>query len=369
MQGTASLIFAAGMTLLACKSDDDASPGDASSESDAAGAADGGGGNDDATGGGLAATCSARIAFGSLFVVNSDGTGMRTLSLVEGGVAPSWSPDGAKLAFIRDFDLWTINDDGTNEQDFDVPTFNPGDFTAPRWAPAGTQIALAWDPYKGFGQMFVVDDDDVAGEPIPLAFGGTASRFSWSPDGSRLAFICFPDDNWEVCAVGSDGSDEINLTQDPGEDDAGTPFWSSDGSQIFFLSSRSGNVDLWVMEADGSNPRNMTDSPEDEADATIFPDDSRVLFVRPAGTGSDLYSMNVDGTDLRNLTNDPERDEAPAISPDGTRIAWSTYRENDSGVGSDLHLHTANADGTERLAITSEPTGLVEGPAVWEPCD
>jgi TolB protein len=59
----------------------------------------------------------------------------------------------------------------------------------------------------------------------------------------------------------ADGSDVIQLTDDPAEDDF--PTWSPDGTSIAFVSQRDGDREIYLMEADGSGQLRLSDNAED----------------------------------------------------------------------------------------------------------
>jgi len=96
------------------------------------------------------------------------------------------------------------------------------------------------------------------------AGGGEYHRITTNPNdtapsgsGNRIAFMSDQDGNWEVYAVGIDGSGLKRLTNNAARD--GLPTWSPDAKSIAFVSDRSGAWAIWVMNADGSNQRKLFD--------------------------------------------------------------------------------------------------------------
>ena len=57
----------------------------------------------------------------------------------------------------------------------------------------------------------------------------------WSPDGSKVAFISTRDGNDEIYVMRADGTEQTNLSNNPGHDSL--PAWSPDGEFIAFISS------------------------------------------------------------------------------------------------------------------------------------
>ncbi len=87
-----------------------------------------------------------RIAFsagGSIYTIAPDGTGLRQVSP---GAAPAIAPDGSRIGFIRDLDIWTAGADGSNVHRLaevrDLQT--PPDHAASNWS-LGAQ-SVAWSP-------------------------------------------------------------------------------------------------------------------------------------------------------------------------------------------------------------------------------
>jgi len=282
------------------------------------------------------------IAFGSrrgIEVMCDDGSGRTVLlafELVEplGPVGdPSWSPDGARIAFSRvvnanqqDCRVYTARADGS-EPRLITPDSSFLCKRYPAWSPDGQRIAFARGGYLcligpcGFGISVVNADGSDLRELLPRIEGGQGgwgySFPTWSPDGTKLA-VSGPGSSTHnpaggsvIWVVNAEGSGLVNLTSPPAECCRydSDPAWSPDGSQLAFVR----NDDIWVMNADGSGARNLTSSAGGYAHPTWSPDGSRLVFVSGLDyspddflggppTQGDLYMINRDGTGLRRLT-------------------------------------------------------------------
>jgi Tol biopolymer transport system component len=182
-------------------------------------------------------------------------------------IAPAYSPDGKRLAFVRLSDkpatgVIGIRDLGTSKVTFLASirqTPPKSELGAPAWSPDGTQLVY-YETAKdadgrptGWGEMFIVNADGTARHPLPapdLAAGDP----HWSPDGQWIVFSTHPVHEWndagvteppDIYVVHPDGSGLKALTNDGG---SAAPSWTLDG-RILFFSQRA----LWLMDADGSN--------------------------------------------------------------------------------------------------------------------
>jgi ABC-type sugar transport system substrate-binding protein len=175
-------------------------------------------------------------------------------------------------------------------------------------------------------------------EPTPTAVP--------EPLGCTIAFDSDRDGNQEIYSMASDGSELVNLTNDPGADS--DPSWSPDGSQIAFVSNRENDAEggqfIYVMNVDGSNVRQL--SVENESQWPDWSPDGIWITYENKG---DIYKIKADGSGQPvNLTNNPEQDIQPAWSPDGTNIAWLS--------GSDGHwnIFLINPDGSDLRQLTTD---------------
>lgn len=93
---------------------------------------------------------------------------------------------------------------------------------------------------------------------LALAACGTdlATEPSQADTEPRILFVSNCDGNDEVYAISSDGTNPVNLTNNPAKD--ARPVWSPDGKNFAFISERDGNRELYVASADAKNPVNIS---------------------------------------------------------------------------------------------------------------
>jgi Tol biopolymer transport system component len=252
---------------------------------------------------------------------------------------PSWSPDGAQIAFRShrdgDEEVYLMGADGSNPRNL---TSAPGGDYSPAWSPDGEWIAFMSDRAGGNPNVWVVRPDGTGLRQV-TALPGISEYPSWSPDGSRIAFHCtmgrvLPNGtgDFEVCVVNADGSGLVQLTDAPGE--SKLPDWSPDGGQIAFQTNRDGwptlpdyeppgyepdqvgDYEIYVMNADGSDPRNLTNHPRADDSQPAWTGDGQILFSRygclmlldpAAGSVTQLSKGGCTGADSGNFA-----DWAPA---------------------------------------------------------
>jgi Tol biopolymer transport system component len=174
--------------------------------------------------------------------IGIDGSGMQVLGA---GIEPTMSPDGTKIAFVRDNDIYVMNADGSGEQRI---VGNPHVDEFPQWSPDGTTIVF--DHYaskaptdSGFSEnSSIMVVPITGGGPTTLTQGGTAGEPTYSPDGSQIAFRR----NNSIWVMDADGSNEQEIVPEVGVVD--DPRWSPDGKTIAFSNYNDGDWQARVAQ-------------------------------------------------------------------------------------------------------------------------
>ncbi len=177
-------------------------------------------------------------------------------------------------------------------------TSHPAREVAPAYSPDGTRIAFVTDR-NGNAEIYVASADGSNATRLTQTTEAEGSP-SWAPDGSRILFDRGSAGGTQVWSMNPDGTDQRALTQSAGDNLA--PVMSPNGQVIAFVSTRDGNREIYLMDADGGNQRNFTASSTDES-LPGWIGDTAVTFLRERGRGE-----NVQRTVMRmNL----QRQEAP----------------------------------------------------------
>jgi TolB protein len=246
---------------------------------------------------------------GDIYSMNADGTERRRLTdHPDEDFDPAWSPDGSRIASRSHRDgneeVYVMNADGSGQRNL---SNSPGTDYSPDWSPDGTRIAFASDR-SGSQDIWIVDADGA--NPIQITDQRGIDEYpSWSPDGARIAFMCtggrrLPGGtgDFEICIVDGDGANLAQLTDEA--EQSKMPSWSPDGTRIVFHSDRLGENDLYVMSADGSNQINITNNPGQDDEFPAWGGHDWIVFsrwgtlhvIRPDGSGAAAvpYSSGTD---------------------------------------------------------------------------
>lgn len=337
------------------------------------------------------------------------GTPKKLLTSIDSAV--TFSPDGARMAFLRDMasegggQLVVANVDGSGESV--LATRKLPDYFLTQavgvkisWSPDGETIACPGGntEVKGGNSMEVVGVSLKDGTERPLTRQRLAevTQVVWLADGSGLVmsardqmpsrlqvwYLSYPEGEARrltndfsrypdisvagnsVAAVQDDTLANIWVAPegaaartrqitDSRFDGVHGLAWTPDG-RLLFCSYLSGNADIWIMDSDGENRKRLTDDAGFDGWSEVSPDGRHIVFVSSrAGDTFNLWWMDFDGGNLKQLTHG-NGEVWPRFSPDGRWVYYiSSGYWNRNGP-----LWKIPLDGGEPVLVIDKPAAM-----------
>jgi TolB protein len=305
-------------------------------------------------------------AFRNIFAVNTDGGGEENLTRDNHSLAPVFSPDGSRIAYLHiksqtcedcllraEYELYVMNADGTNPQflnDLQSP------FSQIRWSPDSKGIAYGgWskrDPQSHVWSGSPLFLSKVDGPASPLLLVQEAvGDFEWSPDGKWIAHGCITQHSVPQTRVGhcltKVGQSENPKILSPWPLSLGYS-WSPDSTRVAFVEGDWKPHSIVVAGADGYPARVLTKPHSIVSRPRWSPDGTRIIFLDSDHGKSSIFRMNADGSNLQPLTEPKLQASDPMWSPDGKQIVFS-------GVVHDgLQVFLMRADGSTPRQVTHD---------------
>lgn len=223
-------------------------------------------------------------------------------------LSSQWSPDGSKVAFHKCPDsasegvwgaFYVMNADGSGLTTVATDTtrcFTEGTGGGVSWSPDGSRIAFV--SVGAQSGLYLADAD---GSNLKYLANGIFPQ--WSPSGDSIAFteVPGPEFQCDIYIIDGSGANRRHVVTVPceGSDvlEGPRPQWSPDGSTLLFSANSEPGVrspmkpldrEVFTVRVDGSAFANLTDSPSDDFDP-IWVDcraptagcEARVTNVRP----------------------------------------------------------------------------------------
>jgi Tol biopolymer transport system component len=199
-------------------------------------------------------------------------------------------------------------------------------FQSVEWSPDGRRLLVTaierkpdysdYDPEKW--RLVVVDLETGALRKVET--GATTGCFS--PDGKRVAYAKSWGGGAEVFVMDLATGDRANVSRTPGRNSA--PTWSPDGTRIAFVSGRDGIQELWTVAPDGTGAKRLTRSDGAKPfNPAWSPDGKEIAYYLEKGDNKDqVWVVGADGAEATNVTHDQDHNIFPGWGPKGT-LAFS----------------------------------------------
>ena len=226
---------------------------------------------------------------------------------------------------------------------------------SPSWSPDGTKIAYVSFEQNGLPKIYVHNLGSAERRGVGQ-FKGINGAPAWSPDGQKLALTLSKGGNPDIYSLDLNNGDLEQMTDHYGIDTE--PRWMPDGEHLVFTSSRSGGPQIYQLNVDDKSVRRVSFEGAYNARPEVTPDGRYLVYVHRRNG-----SFNVGVQDLQRGTFDivtqTNMDESPSVAPNGSMIIYGTQHRG-TGV-----LQAVSIDGRGKVELPSKE-GEVREPA-WSP--
>jgi len=308
------------------------------------------------TGGGadktrIAYTCNGLNTERRICVMNRDGSNVTELTdpIIGATYSPRISKDGRKILFLKTYPLQRggyrqglgiVNSDGTGANLlFDIlqPDLSGYSVASAGFSPDGSKIAFVTYP----------ENDLPPGEPLP----DFSLSILWiiNTDGTGLTPLYTGGNIEWTFPLRNNG-----IVQTLGGNPPQYLSFSPDGTKVLIAFRRPPDdigKGIFAVNTDGSGFVPLTDTTDefDELDPIFSPDGSKIVFRKVGGNGEYMLCvMNADGSDQRVLSS-AVWDHHASFSPDSAKIVFTTTRVSTQ----DPDIHVIDVDGTNEIRLTN----------------
>jgi TolB protein len=249
------------------------------------------------------------------------------------------------------FELQIADADGHGAQ---VALASREPIISPTWSPEGSRIAYV--SFESKKAVVYVHSLMSGRRQVVANFRGSNSAPAWSPDGKQLAVVLSREGGSQLFLINADGSNVRRLARSSGIDTE--PFFTPDGQYLYFTSDRGGSPQIYLIAASGGEATRVTFDGSYNVTPRLSPDGKLLAYVTRRDEQFQLAVLDLASRQTQVLT-DTQRDESPSFAPNGRMIIYATE------MGGRGVLAATSSDGRMKQRLSVQAADVRE-PA-WGP--